>query len=347
MMSGAALGLLSAVLFGVSTPVAKTLLGSGVSPWLLAGLLYFGSGAGLAAALAIRLLRGAPRPEASLRRTDIPWLLAVVLSGGVVGPVLLMFGLTTTAGSAAALLLTVEGLATMAIAWLVFREPVGPRILAGAALIVAGAAIVAWTGPGGLSAGALLVVAACLAWAIDNNLTRKLSSADPVQIAAVKGLVAGAVNLAIAFASGAEMPGTAATAAALALGLAGYGVSLVLFVLALRQVGAARTGAYFSTAPFIGATFGVAFLGEPVTATLVVGGVLIAAGVVVHLVERHEHEHAHGAVEHDHRHVHDEHHRHAHSPADPPSEAHTHWHRHEPMIHRHPHFPDIHHRHRH
>ncbi|MCW5715755.1 MAG: EamA family transporter [Bauldia sp.] len=346
-MSGAALGLWSAVLFGLSTPVAKSLLGGGVSPWLLAGLLYLGSGVGLVGILALRRIRGGPRREASLRPADAPWLLAVVLSGGVAGPVLLMFGLTTLPGSSAALLLTFEGLATMAIAWLVFREPVGPRILAGAAMIVAGAALVAWSGSGGISFGALLVLAACLAWAVDNNLTRKLSAADPVQIAAVKGLAAGAVNLAIAFGSGSELPGFTTTAAALAVGLCGYGISLVLFVLALRSVGAARTGAYFSTAPFIGATFGVAFLGEPVSVTLVVGGVLIAAGVVIHVLESHEHEHAHKALEHDHRHVHDEHHGHIHGPSDPPGEPHAHWHRHEPMVHRHPHFPDIHHRHGH
>jgi drug/metabolite transporter (DMT)-like permease len=235
----------------------------------------------------------------------------------------------------------------MAIAWLAFREPVGPRILVGAALIVVGAALVAWSGPAGFSAGAFLIVAACLAWAVDNNLTRRISAADPVQIAAIKGLAAGAVNLSIAFASGAALPGPSATAAALAVGLAGYGVSLVMFVLALRHVGAARAGAYFSTAPFIGATFGVLFLGESASVGLVAGGVLIAAGVVIHLVEHHEHEHVHGMLDHDHRHSHDDHHRHGHSPSDPEGEPHAHRHRHEPMIHRHPHMPDIHHRHRH
>lgn len=240
MRSGAAFGLVSAGLFGISTPVAKALLGEGMSPWLLAGLLYLGSGVGLWFFIVVRRRRDATRPEAPLQRADMPWLVAVVLSGGVAGPVLLMFGLTTTAGSAASLLLTVEGLATMAIAWLAFREPVGPRILVGAALIVVGAALVAWSGPAGFSAGAFLIVAACLAWAIDNNLTRRISAADPVQIAAIKGLAAGAVNLSIAFASGAALPGPSATAAALAVGLAGYGVSLVMFVRAAPCGGGAR-----------------------------------------------------------------------------------------------------------
>jgi len=342
---GVPLALGSAALFGASTPFAKLLLAEGVGPFLLAGVLYLGSGIGLAVVEAVR--RG-PRAEAPLRRADLPWLALVVLTGGVAGPVLLMVGLTTTSASAASLLLNLEGLATMAIAWLAFRENVDRRLLAGAAAILAGAVALSWQGgPGGVGWGAAAIAGACLAWGIDNNLTRRLSAADPVQIATIKGLAAGAANLALAFAAGAQLPLLAAIGGGALLGFIGYGISLVLFVLALRHLGAARTGAYFSTAPFIGAALAVALFGEAVTTQLVIAGGLMAVGVWLHLAERHEHVHVHEAAEHEHRHVHDEHHRHEHLPGDPAGEPHTHPHRHAPLVHRHPHYPDLHHRHRH
>jgi hypothetical protein len=176
---------------------------------------------------------------------------------------------------------------------------------------------------------------------VDNNLTRKLSSADPVQIAMVKGLVAGGVNLTLALAHGATLPDPATLAGAAAIGFLGYGVSLVLFVLALRHLGTARTGAYFSTAPFLGAVLAIAFFDEPITVQLLAAAGLMAIG------QRHDHDHIHEAMEHEHRHVHDEHHQHVHGPSDPPGEPHSHRHRHAPMVHRHPHFPDLHHRHGH
>jgi drug/metabolite transporter (DMT)-like permease len=342
------MALLSAALFGASTPLAKLLLGDGVDPWLLAGMLYLGSGLGLGLVHVARGLLGVPAPEAPLRRSDLPWLGLVVVAGGVIGPVLLMLGLATTPASSAALLLNVEGLATMAIAWVVFGENVDRRLLAGAAAILAGALLLSWQGgPSGVGVGALAVIGACVAWGVDNNLTRKLSSADPVQIAAIKGLVAGSVNFALAFGRGAHLPPIGAVAGAGAVGFFGYGVSLVLFVLALRHVGTARTGAYFSTAPFLGAALALALFREPVSASLVAAAALMALGIYLHLSERHEHHHAHEAMEHEHRHVHDDHHRHAHSPDDPIGEPHTHWHRHAPMRHKHPHYPDLHHRHGH
>jgi drug/metabolite transporter (DMT)-like permease len=345
---GAPMALVSAALFGASTPLAKLLLGDGVDPWLLAGLLYLGSGFGLGLVHLARGVLGVPAPEAPLRRSDLPWLALVVLTGGVVGPVLLMLGLATTAASSAALLLNVEGLATMGIAWMVFKENVDRRLLTGAAAILAGAVLLSWRGgPSGVGLGALAVIGACVAWGVDNNLTRKLSSADPVQIAAIKGLVAGSVNLALALGRGAHLPALSAVAGAGVVGFFGYGVSLVLFVLALRHLGTARTGAYFSTAPFLGAALALALFREPVSTPLVAAAALMALGVYLHLSERHEHQHAHEAMEHEHRHVHDDHHQHAHGPNDPPGEPHTHWHRHAPMRHRHPHYPDLHHRHGH
>jgi drug/metabolite transporter (DMT)-like permease len=346
--SGATLALLAAALFGASTPFAKLLLGQGAGPWLLAGLLYLGSGLGLCATYAGRAGLGIAVNEAPLRRADMPWLLGAILTGGVIAPVLLMLGLLRTAASSAALLLNLEGLATMAIAWLVFRENTDRRIVAGAAAILAGAVLLSWQGGAApIGWGAVLIAGACLAWGIDNNLTRKLSGADPLQIAAAKGVVAGAFNLALAFAGGAVMPALSTIAGAALIGLAGYGVSLVLFMLALRQLGTARTGAYFSAAPFVGALLGIAIFHEPVTLRLGGAALLMGAGLWLHLREHHAHRHRHETQRHEHRHSHDAHHRHAHAAGDPAGEPHSHWHEHAVLAHAHPHFPDLHHRHRH
>lgn len=347
-LPGAPLALASAALFGASTPLAKLLLGSGVDPWLLAGLLYLGSGVGLGVFVLARRWLGVPHSDAPLRRSDLPWLALIVFFGGVLGPVLLMLGLARTEASSAALLLNVEGLATMAIAWIVFRENVDRRLLLGAFAILGGAAVLSWPGgTAGIGWGALLVIGACLAWGIDNNLTRALSAADPVQIAMIKGLAAGMVNLALAVSQGAQLPGPRASLGAGVVGLFGYGVSLVMFVLGLRHLGTARTGAYFSTAPFLGALLAVAIFGEPISLRLIAAGLLMAFGVYLHLAENHDHRHSHEALDHEHRHTHDEHHRHTHAPGDPDGEPHTHWHHHTPLVHRHPHFPDAHHRHGH
>lgn len=343
---GILLALSSAALFGASTPVAKIMLGS-VGPWMMAGLLYLGAGIGLAAVHLLRNVSRLPAAEAPLRRADMPWLAAVIVSGGIVGPVLLMFGLARTDAAGASLLLNFEGLATMAVAWLAFRENVDRRLLLGAFAILAGAAVLSWQGRASLDWGALLVVAACVSWGIDNNLTRRLSSADPLQIAMLKGLVAGSVNLTLALMQGAAFPGAGMVLTAGIVGFLGYGVSLALFVLGLRHLGTARTGAYFSLAPFIGALLSLALLDEPLTLRLAAAGGLMALGLWLHLTERHEHQHMHDTMEHEHRHTHDEHHRHAHGPEAPPGEPHSHRHRHAPLVHRHPHYPDLHHRHRH
>lgn len=341
-VAGIVYALLSAVLFGVSAPFAKILLGE-ISPWLLAGLLYLGSGIGLAIARLIWRSK-----EAGLRAADLPWLAAAVLAGGVAGPVLLLFGLAQSSASEASLLLNLESVLTLVIAWVVFKENVDRRLMIGAVSIVAGAVVLSWPEEVGveLSWGPLLIAAACLAWAIDNNLTRKVSAADPMQIAMVKGLAAGAINVATALAAGASLPPVPALGEAGVLGFLSYGVSLTLFVLALRHLGTARTGAYYSLAPFIGAGTAILLLGEPITATFITGGALMAIGLWLHLTERHQHEHAHDPLLHDHLHVHDEHHQHPHSP-DMPPEPHAHIHRHAKLVHRHPHYPDLHHRHTH
>lgn len=352
---GVPLALASAVLFGASTPLAKILVGT-VDPWLLAGMLYLGSGVGLGGVhLTRRWLEIAP-PEAPLRRADLPWLAAVVLAGGVIGPVLLMLGLARTPASTAALLLNLEGLATMAIAWLAFHENVDRRLLLGAGAILAGAVLLScqgagpggWPGAaGGIGWGGLAVAGACLAWGIDNNLTRRLSAADPVQIAMIKGLAAGTVNLTLALGRGAALPAPGTLAGAAIVGFFGYGLSLVLFVLGLRHLGTARTGAYFSLAPFIGALLALVLFGEPLTPQLVIAAVLMGGGLYLHLVEHHEHDHAHEALFHEHAHTHDAHHQHDHAPGTPVGEPHTHVHHHAPLVHRHSHYPDLHHRHGH
>ncbi|HBK06907.1 MAG TPA: EamA family transporter [Acetobacteraceae bacterium] len=346
MQPGILLALLSAVLFGASTPLAKMMLGN-VDPWMMAGLLYLGAGIGLASIHLSRSALRLPAVEAPLRRSDLPWLAIVIAAGGILGPLFLMFGLSRTDAAGASLLLNLEGLATMGIAWVVFRENVDRRLLFGAFAILAGAALLSWQGGASLSWGAALIVAACVSWGIDNNLTRKLSSADPVQIAMLKGLVAGTVNLTLALAQGAALPDIGTIFAAGVVGFFGYGVSLALFVLGLRYLGSARTGAYFSLAPFIGAVLSVTLLDEPLTIRLVAAGALMAVGLWLHLTERHDHEHAHDTTEHEHRHTHDEHHQHAHQPDVPLGEPHTHWHRHSPLVHKHPHYPDLHHRHDH
>jgi drug/metabolite transporter (DMT)-like permease len=341
---GIAAALLSAILFGASTPFAKLFLNGSASPWLLAGLLYTGAGVGLGALQIVRKLARRPTGEAPLRRADLPWLAAVILAGGVLGPVLLMAGLAKMPATGASLLLNLEGLATMGIAWVVFRENVDRRLLLGAFAILAGAAVLSWQGKAMFNEGPLLVAVACLCWGIDNNLTRKLSAADPVQIAMLKGLVAGPVNLVLALAHGAILPKIPAIPVIFLIGLLGYGVSLVLFVRALRDLGTARAGAYFSLAPFVGALLAVAMLGEPLTPNLLIAGSLMGFGLWLHLAERHEHEHSHEVLEHEHRHSHDAHHQHGHAPGVSPLAPHTHQHRHEKLVHRHAHYPDLHHR---
>jgi drug/metabolite transporter (DMT)-like permease len=339
-----AMALLSAALFGASTPLAKMLVGT-IDPWMLAALLYLGSGIGL---LVVRTVRRA-RMEASVAGKDWLWLGGAILSGGVIGPVLLMVGLLSTPAASASLLLNLEGVLTAVLAWFAFRENFDRRIAAGMLAIVLGAALLSWQGSWSMrdAMGPLCIALACLAWAVDNNLTRRVSLSDPVEIAMLKGLIAGSVNLGLALALGAALPAAGGLLAAGAVGFLGYGMSLVLFVISLRHLGTARTGAYYSTAPFVGALIAIAALGEPVTAQLVLAGLLMAVGVYLHLTERHDHEHEHAALTHEHRHRHDAHHQHPHAADDPPGEPHTHRHVHVALRHRHPHYPDAHHRHGH
>jgi drug/metabolite transporter (DMT)-like permease len=342
-----AYALLSAVLFGASTPLAKLLVGA-MAPLVLAGVLYLGSGIGLAAWLALRrVMRSERAPQ--LAPGDWRWLAAAIAAGGIAGPAFLMYGLARTDAASASLLLNLEAVLTAALAWIVFRENVDRRIFLGMVAIVAGGVLLSWESAPrtGGAAGPLLIGAACAAWALDNNLTRRVSGGDAVLIAAAKGLVAGGVNFGIALAMGARLPAPGALLLAGLIGLIGYGVSLVLFIMALRDLGAARTSAYFSVAPFFGAALALGIFGVPAGPAFWAAGALMAIGVWLHVSERHEHDHVHEPVTHAHEHVHDAHHEHGHDFAWDGAEPHTHVHRHARLRHRHPHYPDLHHRHRH
>jgi drug/metabolite transporter (DMT)-like permease len=344
--AGVAAALAAALLFGAGTPLAKLLLGN-VGPWMLAALFYLGSGIGLT------IYRVARRADpVKLPAGEIKWLAGATMSGGVVGPVLLMAGLTGMPASGASLLLNAEGVFTALLAWIAFRENFDRRIALGMASIAAGAVILSWPGEVSFSGlwPALSILGACFAWGIDNNLTRKVSLNDATWIASVKGLVAGSVNLALAVTMGDRLPSMPMSAAAMLVGFLAYGVSLALFVVGLRHLGTARTGAYFSVAPFFGATVALAS-GEAVTPRLIAAGLLMGLGVWLHLTEKHRHRHLHEPMDHAHEHLHDEHHQHAH-PDQPglvlaPGQMHTHGHHHVPIEHEHAHFPDAHHRHIH
>jgi drug/metabolite transporter (DMT)-like permease len=338
--------LAAAALFGASTPLAKLLLGE-VSPVVLAGLLYLGSGLGLALLL---LARGFVRRfrEAKLTALDWGWLAGAIFAGGVVAPVLLLWGLAGSRASETSLLLNFEGAMTTIVAAVVFREAIGGRVWVAVLVMVTGGIVLAYdpSTPLPFSIPALAIVGACVCWAIDNNLTRKVARADPVVTAMTKGFAAGSCNLALGLALGGKFPALGTAGGALALGFLSYGVSLVLFIYALRHLGAARTGAHFSTAPFIGAALAVPLLGEPVSSSLIAATALMALATWLVLTERHSHEHEHERLVHAHRHVHDQHHHHAHRGDEGP-EPHVHEHVHEPLRHAHPHAPDLHHRHDH
>lgn len=347
MKHGILYALAAAALFGASTPFAKILLGQ-LTPLMLAGLLYLGSGLGLSTWLLLRRMRNRAA-VAALGVADAPWLAGAILCGGVAGPVLLMLGLALTPASTASLLLNLEGVLTALLAWFVFKEQFDRRIFIGMMLIVLAGVLLSWEQQPqlGVPWGALAIVAACLCWAIDNNLTRKISAGDAVQIAAIKGLAAALVNLTLAWLLGAALPPAGTMLVAGLIGLSGYGVSLVLFVLALRHLGTARTGAYFSAAPFVGAALSVLLLHDAPGLLFYLAAMLMGIGIWLHISEKHHHLHRHEPNAHTHMHRHDEHHQHAHDFAWDGKEPHSHFHRHDALSHSHAHFPDIHHRHPH
>ena len=340
---GVLLGLAAAVSFGISAPLAKRLLDD-VSPQMLAGLLYVGAFVALSAVRPKQT-----RFEARLRRSDAPRLTALVISGGVLAPVLLMLGLERVSGVAGSLLLNLEGPITIVLGVMVFREHLPRPAMVGSAAIFTGA-VALGLGPGETHAdwlGILLIAAACAAWSVDNNLTQALTLRDPRAIVRVKTGVAGTVNVALAFVIDERLPGMPILVAALALGAVSYGLSVYLDALALRHLGAAREAAVFAVGPFAGALLAPLVLPETLHALDLLAGGLMAVGVIVLLREHHEHVHMHDPLDHDHLHVHDEHHQHAHPPGVDPREPHAHEHHHEEFTHSHPHVSDVHHRHSH
>ncbi|HSH71839.1 MAG TPA: DMT family transporter [Methylophilaceae bacterium] len=340
--TGVPAALCAALLFGAGAPLAKLLLNN-VSPWMMAGLLYLGSGIGLT----IYRMISRARPV-RLKRVENMWFAGAIIAGGILAPVLLMWGLVSMPASGVSLLLNTEAVFTAILAWFVFKENFDRRIALGMAFIVSGALILSWSNDLSFTGSwpALAILAACLAWAIDNNLTRKLALADATWIASIKGLVAGSANLLLAILLGTTLPSLANIAGAMTIGFFAYGVSLTLFIVGLRHLGTARTGAYFSVALFCGAILAVA-MGEPVTTPLLIAGGLMAIGVWLHLTEQHEHPHKHTALAHEHEHTHDEHHQHTHPDRVYADAKHSHWHQHKEMQHAHTHFPDAHHRHQH
>lgn len=339
------LALTAALLFAVSVPAGKLLLAY-LRPLELSALCYLGSGLGL---LAWRFVTGARglAAEAPTGRRDAPYIAGFVLAGGILAPLLLFSGLSLTSSSSASILLNFELVFTSLIAVLVFKEHGGRRFWTAAGLITAGAIALSWQG-GGLSPGwgPALVLAAGFMWGVDNNLTARVSIKNPVTLAAIKGVAGGLVNAALAFFSYSSPPPLSWAAAALLLGFACYGVSLVLFILSMRGLGASRAGAFFGSYPFIGAALGVAFLGEPVTARLLWASALMLAAFLLLVFERHAHPHRHEPLEHEHSHTHEDAH-HGHPHGDGAAGPHCHPHLHEPLAHAHPHLPDAHHRHGH
>lgn len=339
---GTATGLAAALLFGFSTPVAKLLL-PGSGPFMMAGLLYLGSGLGL---FAFQLFQPRRR-EAPLRRADVVPLVGVVLAGGLIAPVLLMVGLGRLPGSSASLLLNLEAPFTMALAVIAFGESLERAEVVGAAAVVLGAAALTVRGRlGDVGAvGALCVAGACFAWAIDNNLSQRLSLPDPVAVTQRKSLAAGIANVAISYALGERVVSGRQLVGALATGAVGYGVSIVLHLLAMRRLGAARQAALFATAPFAGALASVPLLGERLSPRDILAAIVMGVGVLVMVRTHHSHAHVHERLEHEHAHEHDEHHQHLHEVEE--RGPHSHRHEHAALVHDHPHLPDAHHRHRH
>lgn len=340
-LEGALLALLAAVLFGASTPLVKR-YGVGLGPFTTAALLY--AGAALVGALSTR---GVER-EARLVRTDLRRLLAIAACGAVIGPVALAWGLQRASATGASLLLALEVVFTALLARRLYGESIDRRVGAAIVLIGAGAVLLVAHGSAGAgtAAGLLAVVVATAAWGLDNALSRSLAERDPGQVVGAKAALGVLASALLALLIGEPLPGAAAALALFAVGATGYGLSLRFYLLAQRAFGAARTGSVFAFAPFIGAAIAFALGDRAGDAWLAGGGILMLAGIVLHLSERHDHEHVHDALDHEHAHRHDDgHHLHAHSVM--PDRAHSHHHVHRPTRHGHAHVPDAHHPHRH
>ena len=342
------MALASALLAGANAPLAKLLL-SGIDPLFLAALLYLGCGTGI---LIFRILRrlfqsGVPT-EAHISRIDLPWLAAATLAGGVVAPIVMLFSLRNTPAATASLLLNFEAVTTTLIAWFVFKEAIS-RNAWWAVISITAASIylsleinAGW----GISLGALGILLSCVLWGVDNNLTRNIALKDPLDIVMFKGLAAGMVSLAIALITGRPTPGSSFILWGLCLGAISYGLGIVLYVLAQRELGAARTSALFSASPLAGVVLSLIIFGDVPFFKLYAAVPLILLGTLLLVFEQHSHGHAHQAVTHSHAHNHnDPHHNHLHD--FPVTASHAHPHTHDLLFHDHAHMPDTHHHHSH
>jgi drug/metabolite transporter (DMT)-like permease len=340
--AGVGLAIAAAIAFGATTPIVAW-AGRDLGAFSTAALLYAG------AATASLVTRWLSPSHAPLRRSDLGRVVAVALLGGAVAPTLLVWGLQRAGATLGALLLNLEAVFTVLLARAVYREPIGARVaVAVLAMVLGGVALTfdAWHGTSWQLLGVVAVAGAAAAWACDNTLTRPLAERDPLDVVAAKGGLGAAITGAIALGIGEAAPSVLAALVLLACGAAGYGLSLRLYLLAQRRIGAGRTGSVFALAPFIGAGLAYAF-GDRHSSAWLLGAVgLFTAGVYLHATERHAHAHEHGADDHDHVHRHDDgHHLHAHEP--PVVGEHAHPHHHERIAHSHDHAPDVHHSHSH
>lgn len=342
--------LIASLLFGASAPIAKLLLGD-IKPVLLAALLYLGSGIGL---LIFRFLqrfkKNYIKVEASIKKEDIKWLFGAVLAGGVIAPIVLMFSLKNTTASTASLLLNFEGVSTTLIAVLAFKEAIGKRVWLAIASITTASILLSWNfnGEWGFSIGALGVLMACVMWGLDNNFTRNISAKDPLVTVIIKGVGAGSFSLVIAMLLHNTLPSFKIIMGAMLLGFICYGLSIVLFILAMRNLGASRTSAFFGTAPFVGALLSFMLFSELPNTLFYISLPIMIIGAVLLLSEEHGHVHVHSQIEHEHRHSHDDgHHKHKHEHEEEANSEHSHLHVHEEIEHSHSHTPDTHHRHAH
>jgi drug/metabolite transporter (DMT)-like permease len=341
-LRGAMLAILAATLFGVSTPLVQR-AGVGVGAFTTAALLYAG------AALLGTVMRQESGREAMLRRADLPLLVAMAAFGAVVGPVALAWGLQHTSGTSASLMLALEALFTALLARWLYHESMGRRVWTAMLLLLAGGVLLILDrGAVGRVQffGLLAVLLATTSWGIDNTLSRGVAQRDPAQVVQVKAALGAPAAMLLALAWREPLPHPGQIAALVAIGATGYGLSLRLYLLAQREFGAARTGSVFAFAPFVGAALAIGLGERGLGWGTAAGAVLMLAGVVLHLYERHEHEHVHETMLHEHAHRHDDgHHDHVHDPM--PEGEHSHLHRHAPVRHSHPHVPDVHHAHRH
>jgi drug/metabolite transporter (DMT)-like permease len=330
---------IAAVLFGASTP-AVSVIADNMTPLVLAGLLYLG------AAVAVSPWWLTQRPGRAALRCDARPLAVAVVAGGALGPALLTAGLVETPAATASLLLNIELVATVVLAATLFREHLGRNMIAAAALVTAAGVLLVWDPGTAAGPSALLIVAACVCWGLDNSVTSRIDQIRPQHVTFLKGIVAGSVNLALGLLIvGADGVSGWSVVAALAVGTFGYGMSITLWVRGAQQLGAARGQVIFATAPFIGAVVSWAILADPIQPVQIVALLIAAAGVALALRSAHLHQHHHHTTRHTHEHDHDEHHDHTH--ADCFAGRHTHPHEHRELVHAHPHVPDLHHRHEH